>query len=1026
MPQCPAHAIGISGLLVMSAVLLPAGCTPFHGTRPVQLEVVDGLSGLPAPGAKVRQMVAPEKFERPLQVMATSDERGVLAMNAIDASRESYWWVGPGGPAYVGHGSGRLPSEFREVTRDDGTVAFIAPAWPKAALRIVMPEGFTGPVMELPIRQDVPRTSGWMPAATVPADDMRVAIARATIATAADGGAHVAYPTSIGGVPGFVFERDSVLLRGRTPLEIVDAGSHLRTNRSAVTDPTAIFAWEVYLVVGPRDQPTAPEVPFDPDRVRMWFVGTESSLWTWLDGANLTPIDRQLAASEPLAGRRQVTFSSALPMLKRSWVGQVTSAPKWTTRATVRAEYETELDPAHRDMIKSQARAFTSPGDTPRVGWRVCAMTGPLTAAAVSARSISPPTAAELTAALSMCPDFKPASWPVVDQLHDRLIAEWRALAPAESTASNQRLLESRFADDLAAVTGISAECVSALKLLLEESRLRRRLASLRIETCVPSVDEVVGMSGLGLRPEVAGARAASVHALRAIVADAERTIAAGGTPMSSSVFAPSEVEMAAVRSVTKCIDALQGVSEGDDAKRMRERLSAAIARSPRDLPMARAAVILRFLPGLDAEQSGCARSWLDAERARRVAALQELAALVTQGDADQRKLTQLLHAGTGAPAGLSALLTCLPEGTAREVQALVGHWDALLDPVSTARTLVGDEGVSGLLELEPANLDAVSKLFVSDVLVRAPDDDPGRFQALWSSILGRELQPAEREHVGAAFAAWQERLMPKVRRALAAVSEERREPDPDGSGAAAQAEAVRAIVSAEGELEVDFPAEIVPSGAQSLARMERLAEAFAAIPLSHVAAVGMQYPHAVSPWAAIEEAGLSPADRASAVRICVEHGDRLLREYRELVRTVMEAHVCDGRRALDQAENRPAGSECGPDVHAAWDAWLWACERVRNELRSSLPAPACDAIMARWMVACFPVLRDLADMRDQSRTLLASSVRELESIAFANRPASDPGAPSAEVARITTVFQQLQFDGDTLRERERRGRMVR
>ena len=63
--------------------------------------------------------------------------------------------------------------------------------------------------------------------------------------------------------------------------------------------------------------------------------------------------------------------------------------------------------------------------------------------------------------------------------------------------------------------------------------------------------------------------------------------------------------------------------------------------------------------------------------------------------------------------------------------------------------------------------------------------------------------------------------------------------------------------------------------------------------------------------------------------------------------------------------------------------------------------------------------------MRDQSRTLLASSVLELESIAFANRPASDPGATSAEVDRITTVFQQLQFDGDTLRERERRGRMI-
>lgn len=331
----------LAGLLLMSVGLPLAGCTPFHTTRRIQLEVVDALTGQPSPDVAVRQMVATSKFERPLVVEAISDERGSLTIDAIGTARDSYWWVGRDGPAYLGRGDRQLPTEFREVTRDDGTAAFVAPAWPTMALRIELPEGFKGLVMECPIRQDVQRSSGWMPTATVPSDDARVAVARATIAATADAGALVAYPTSIGGVSGFVFERGTVLLRGHTPLQIVDAGgSHARSRPNGPSDPSDTFAWVIHLAMDLRDEPSATGMPFAPDGVRMWFVGTEVELYAWLDGARLTAADPDLATRDPLAGRRQVTFFSALPILRRSWTGQLSDAPEWTTQSTVRAEYE--------------------------------------------------------------------------------------------------------------------------------------------------------------------------------------------------------------------------------------------------------------------------------------------------------------------------------------------------------------------------------------------------------------------------------------------------------------------------------------------------------------------------------------------------------------------------------------------------------------------------------------------------------------------------------------------------------------
>jgi hypothetical protein len=330
----------LAGLLVIATGLALPGCTPFHTTRPVQIEVVDGLTGQPARDVKVGQMVATTKFERELRAVATSDAHGSLVINAIDTSRDSYWWVGRDGPTYIGHGGRRLPSAFRQVQRDDGTVAFIAPAWPTMNLRIALPEAFKGPVVVLPSRDDVPHSSGWMPRATVAADDTLVAVSKASIASTPGSGAHLAYPTSIGGVPGFGFKRNAVLLRGHTPLRIINAGSQSPTSRGESSDPSATFAWEIYLAVDSRGERDATALPFEPDEARMWFVGTEAELHAWLDGAQLKPTDAMLTSRDPLAGRRQVTWASALPMLRRSWTGQLSDEPEWTTQAKVRAEYE--------------------------------------------------------------------------------------------------------------------------------------------------------------------------------------------------------------------------------------------------------------------------------------------------------------------------------------------------------------------------------------------------------------------------------------------------------------------------------------------------------------------------------------------------------------------------------------------------------------------------------------------------------------------------------------------------------------
>ena len=662
----------------------------------------------------------------------------------------------------------------------------------------------------------------------------------------------------------------------------------------------------------------------------------------------------------------------------------------------------------------------------------LAAMSTPTTA------SPPPITSVELTSRLTICPGFTPDAWPAVDELHDRLIADWRALPDGPPALSQQRALESRFAEDVGKVAGISSDCVAVLKLAFEESWLRRRLAELRIETCTPAMDAIVEDAGLRLRPEVTEARGASIRALRAAVTEAERALVRGESPRGASVFAPTDPELASIRSAATCIDSLWEVAGLDAASAMRERLSAAIVRSPIDVPLARAQVILRHMPGLDGLHSECVRQWLDGQRHRRIGARREIAARILRRDEDVRQLTDLLSQGTGELGDLAELSQCLPPDSSEVIRALLGHWHAVEDPVSIARTLVGDRGAAELLELDPVSVELVP---VSDAAIRCPGGGVAGFESLWRSILARDLQPDELQCLRVAYVQWEDVQRPRLEHALAVTAtgdsaagpeEHADTPQERLAMALALATGVRAMLEAEGKLAVDWPGTGVPDGAQSLAHLERLADAFAAITRSHVSTVGMQYPRAISPRMAIGDAGLSPVERASAMQICLDHAAELLRTHQKLVHAEIDAHVRDAEHALDADRSNPEESECWRAVRAAWDAWLRACDGVRRDLQSALSEQASDAVMARWMVDCFPVIRDLTDINDvpgaattperaRYPKLVSANLRELQGHAFTKRTGAAWSEPSLDVGRITATLEQLRFDSDNQRERTRR-----
>jgi len=281
-PRVLVSASARARLILASLVVASAnGCgSAWHNSTLVTLDVVDALTGAPAPDIVVLQQVAVDKFERPLWERATSNRDGVAAMRAIGNVPQSYWSVGVHGPTYDGVGRSQLPTEFRRVASDEAAARFIAPVWPAMWIRIELAADHRGLVFEWPLALDDPRTSGWMPPAAVPLNAERVATAHAS-----DDGV-VAYPASFGGLAGFEFRPERMLVRGERPLATIGCN-----RRHPKLEPNAVVAWEMGYADADGAPITSPQGRGAvPSRPHVWFVGTEDDLRAWLGAQSISPI----------------------------------------------------------------------------------------------------------------------------------------------------------------------------------------------------------------------------------------------------------------------------------------------------------------------------------------------------------------------------------------------------------------------------------------------------------------------------------------------------------------------------------------------------------------------------------------------------------------------------------------------------------------------------------------------------------------------------------------------------------------
>ncbi len=327
-----------------------AGCGPMHGRGRVTIDVVDGMTGLPAAGTVVRQDVPTRKFERPVSATAVADEHGVATLNAITWSeRPTIWWIGEEGLAYECIPPLEVPREFRRVASDDGTPRYIAARWPRSHLRIEVAPDYRGPVAEWPLEQPAPPSDPWMPPASTPggepgpgdqtrdiACELRTALARP------DANGVVAYPTTFAGRSGFAFSSNRVLVVDGRPLPVIDASEDLRarSNRSPGVvagqpyDRAAVYAWVIA-----HDGEGRGELS-DPGRwgTRVWFVGTESELRGWFvdlgipavgSAASVTPVAPQAGSDDLFSRARVVRWVDLDRGLQRPT--SPSAGPRWET-----------------------------------------------------------------------------------------------------------------------------------------------------------------------------------------------------------------------------------------------------------------------------------------------------------------------------------------------------------------------------------------------------------------------------------------------------------------------------------------------------------------------------------------------------------------------------------------------------------------------------------------------------------------------------------------------------------------------
>lgn len=313
-------------VVLLPAVLVPlASCTPFHTRNPVTVEVIDGLTGRPVAGANVDQNMQTGKFGRSLHVEATAADDGMATINTFGGASLSFWTVNAAGPTYHGVGWSQIPSEFAPVKERSGAVRYVAPSWPSMYLRIELPEGYRGLVVEWPVEVDVPRSSGWMPPMSVEPGQQRRAVA------AANEHGVVAPPASIGGIAGFQFVPERWLVVGGTPLNrLNDVGPYTIMRLKTAEESATVRVWEIgyeepfsFRTIAPQGTSARVLEPL------VWFVGSEHDLREWVQRNSIVPArpDQAWTKVDILMQSRVFTRKSLFAAITTPTAP--TSAPHW-------------------------------------------------------------------------------------------------------------------------------------------------------------------------------------------------------------------------------------------------------------------------------------------------------------------------------------------------------------------------------------------------------------------------------------------------------------------------------------------------------------------------------------------------------------------------------------------------------------------------------------------------------------------------------------------------------------------------
>ncbi len=305
--------------LALLSMGVSCGCCRLHFTQWVRLDVVDGLTGQPAAGTEVMQMVPTGKFEAPLRSEAVTDAGGRVRFLAIVGVDRTYWMIGRDGE-FNGRAPSQIPSEFDRLPSDGDDECYRVPFWRTLLIRLEIPDGFTGPVALWKTEEDVSRESGWAPPPLRGTDVTSLG----TLRMGAQGSASC--PSSIGGFRGVAFDPIAPVNVEGTPLPCVWRDATLKDDDPERSKRTAWWlSWRIAAGA------PAPTTGTSTARLRCaWFIGTRSELDTWLLAHALRPATGKYFGKKGSAATYEtLDFPKAQLLKALPPCESVPTAPSW-------------------------------------------------------------------------------------------------------------------------------------------------------------------------------------------------------------------------------------------------------------------------------------------------------------------------------------------------------------------------------------------------------------------------------------------------------------------------------------------------------------------------------------------------------------------------------------------------------------------------------------------------------------------------------------------------------------------------